>query len=188
MSQTHYFFALALPSDVKDYLNESSRKLDLPFARWVHPEDYHLTLAFLGNAEEDKLLAAKEKVAIAAKRLESFSLDLDSFGTFGPKSNPRIFWAGVKESLSLNHLQKAVGGACAEADFQLDTKPFNPHITLARKWQGQESFQETVKAPLTLEQHTFAIKQVVLYQTHMASTPKYEVKNTFLLKEKDGRE
>ncbi|RKI99580.1 RNA 2',3'-cyclic phosphodiesterase, partial [Butyricicoccus sp. 1XD8-22] len=53
----HYFFAVKLPDEVKTFMSEwvQKNKREYPFARWVHPEDYHITLAFLGFAEEQKL-------------------------------------------------------------------------------------------------------------------------------------
>lgn len=55
MEGHHYFFALLLPQDIKSYLQEKCEqiKMDFPFKRWVHHEDYHITLAFLGHASEE---------------------------------------------------------------------------------------------------------------------------------------
>ncbi|MBR8644101.1 hypothetical protein KEH51_03585 [[Brevibacterium] frigoritolerans] len=47
-----FFFALVLPDDIKAYLNAVTEQLkpDFPFKKWLHPADYHITMAFLGNA------------------------------------------------------------------------------------------------------------------------------------------
>lgn len=93
MSKHHYFFAVKLPKEAKEFLYEwiQARKGDFPFARWVHPEDYHITLAFLGFAEKKKLEQAIEKVKPILEKEVSFTLTLNSIGVFGPQKAPRIF-------------------------------------------------------------------------------------------------
>ncbi len=58
--ESHYFFALELPESCKNKLNEwaGTIKEAYSFKSWVHPEDYHITLAFLGFAEEERLKKA----------------------------------------------------------------------------------------------------------------------------------
>ncbi len=55
--QTHYFFAVKLPEETKLILKSHIEKLKgiLPFGRWVHHEDLHITLAFLGHAPVEKI-------------------------------------------------------------------------------------------------------------------------------------
>ncbi|MBM7649676.1 2'-5' RNA ligase [Bacillus ectoiniformans] len=179
MSQTHYFFALGLPASVKEALSQYFQDLQLPFGRSVHPEDYHITLAFLGNADPDALEQALTYTEQILKEVQSFPLIIQSFGTFGSKKTPRIFWSGVHDEPKLDELQRQIAGACIKAGIPLDQKPFRPHITLARKWMGDAEFQGEVTFPAAL---TFDANKVVLYQTHLNRTPKYEEKVVFHLK------
>ena len=76
--------------------------------------------------------------------------------------------------------------ACEEAGFELETRPFRPHITLARKWIGEEAFQQTLLEiwnELQSEPLAFQANEVVLYQTHLHKTPKYEAIQVFPLTE-----
>ncbi|WP_238941725.1 RNA 2',3'-cyclic phosphodiesterase [Bacillus sp. REN10] len=175
----HYFFALALPKQIKKQLHQMFLDRNLPFARAVHEQDLHLTLAFLGEAEEDKLVKAKQGMTEALDSFSSFALTIDSFGTFGQKEQPRIFWAGVKHEPKLYELQQVVSAACREAGFQLESRPFRPHITLARKWRGEEAYLPLAAfSPIS-----FAIEKVVLYKTHLDRSPKYEETDIFLVNE-----
>ncbi|KKB43517.1 RNA 2',3'-cyclic phosphodiesterase [Bacillus thermotolerans] len=177
MKRNHFFYALPLPAEVKRELYEFVQNKELPFSRFVHQEDLHLTLAFLGAAEEDKLNASIELVAEAIQQIDPFPLSIHSLGWFGKKTSPRIFWAGVKEEEQLYTLQKKVYEACRQAGFELDRKPFRPHITVARKWKGEVPFE----LPADAFEKNFLTNSVVLYETHLDKLPKYKVKHQFEL-------
>lgn len=178
-SKHHYFFAVKLPNEVKTYLNRwvQMHNTQYPFKRWVHPEDYHITLAFLGFVEKDLLEKVQKQVGDILKHEDSFDLTLNEIGTFGPKKSPRIFWAGVKASDEINLLQKKIFKVCLESNINLDKKPFNPHITLARKWELDKVFPSE-KMPLLKNSEdgdfSFTVSEIALYETHLDQTPKYK--------------
>ena len=174
MNNHHYFIAVKLPQEVKAFLKEwtDHHQSKYPFNRWVYPEDYHITLAFLGMVEEEK----KEEIVRTLKEslvdAGSFTLTLNQFGTFGLMNKPRIFWIDVEHSDDLMRIQKKVFSEILNLGFRLDTKPFRPHITLARKWIGERDFDE--KALTKVEDGIlFSVKEVVLYETHLNAKPKY---------------
>ncbi|WP_236693911.1 RNA 2',3'-cyclic phosphodiesterase [Sporosarcina globispora] len=176
---THFFFALKLPDETKIKIKEYCGKLSdkLPFSRWVHHEDYHITLAFLGSAPEEKLQKAVKLVADSIKNEKRFPLHIHKLGVFGKNDAPRIFWCGTQQDKYLGELRSKVYTACQEAGFVLETRPFKSHITLARKWGGTHPFQERmldVNSPFKDGALEFEATEVVLYQTHLDKTPKYE--------------
>lgn len=177
--QTHYFLALALPGHIKELLANWRKELDgkLPFKTWVHPEDYHITLAFLGNASFREVADVKKVISKLVEKHHTFQLQINGVGTFGQKSSPRIFWAGVNDSDSLHNLQSDVFHVCTEIGFSLDKRPFHPHITMARKWTGEELFPseklDEIVHPIE-ELCQFTAEHVVLYQTHLNRSPKYQ--------------
>lgn len=186
MHSTHYFFALALPDEMKALLSEVSERLkaDLPFKNWVHPEDFHMTLAFLGNADQQKLDEAVFNVDEALKDFQSFQVGLNQAGTFGRQDNPRILWIDTTESHSLSKVREKIYASCEEAGFVLETRPFRPHITIARKWSGQGKFdmQAVEKSLSTLfPSPIFSMGEAVLYRTHPNRIPKYEIVESFKL-------
>jgi RNA 2',3'-cyclic 3'-phosphodiesterase len=183
--QTHYFFALSLPNETKTALKDfrDGIKGDFPFSRWVHEQDFHITLAFLGQADKDRLESAKNLVKEYIGDTISFWLKIDHLGIFGRKEAPRIFWAGVQTEEKLHQVRNQVFSACNRAGFELEARAFSPHITLARKWQGESPFMidkfETEKRLST--PFLFKAKKIVLYQTHLDRTPKYEAIASFPL-------
>ncbi|HBZ09801.1 MAG TPA: RNA 2',3'-cyclic phosphodiesterase [Bacillus bacterium] len=186
MHSTHYFFALALPDEVKVHLSKISEQLktEFPFKSWVHPSDYHITLAFLGNADRHRLAESVFNVKEELKDFPSFQVGLNKAGTFGRPDQPRIFWVNTTENSSLSGVRDKVFSSCIKAGFDLETRPFKPHITIARRWMGQGIFQmpaaEKSLASL-LPGPSFAMEEAVLYRTHLDRTPKYEKVESFKL-------
>ncbi|MGF2617455.1 RNA 2',3'-cyclic phosphodiesterase [Rossellomorea vietnamensis] len=184
MKQHHYFFAVPIPQETKETMEEWSGKVKgaLPFQRWVHPQDYHITLAFLGGTEEERLRKTIERVHALKGEFHIFSLAVQQLGTFGKPSSPRILWSDVSPSSSLSSLRDAVYSACLQEGYELDQRPFNPHITIARKWAGDEEFPGSKLASLSLEEPLeFKVEEFVLYRTHLDRTPKYETVEKFTL-------
>lgn len=184
--QTHFFYAVKIPEEIKRTMKENCEKLKeiLPFSRWVHYQDLHITLAFLGNAPTERLVAADHFVREAIQGLKAFELQIHNLGIFGKEDSPRIFWADTKESNELGLLRKKVFTACGQAGFILETRTFRPHITLARKWAGGTPFHKDLLAiwkEVQSEPLTFTASEVVLYQTHLEKTPKYEAKTVYTL-------
>jgi RNA 2',3'-cyclic 3'-phosphodiesterase len=180
MMKTHYFFALSLPEETKRYIRRSTEPMidEGSFKKWVHPEDYHLTLAFLGSADELNTVMDK----VGKLHCFSFPLTLDRFGTFGHRDSPRILWMGVKPSDMLQRVRDLVYGACENAGFQLDKRPFSPHITVGRKWDQEFFFtHKWLNRVQPTDSHTFTATEMVLYRTHPDRMPKYEAIHTIPL-------
>ncbi|WML25264.1 RNA 2',3'-cyclic phosphodiesterase [Neobacillus sp. OS1-33] len=187
---SHFFFAVRIPEQTKLRMQEHIEKIKerIPFSRWVHYQDLHITLAFLGSAPPDKLKQAENQVQEALKDVQTFTLKINKLGFFGNVDSPRVFWADTEESKNLQSIRNKVFSACEEAGFQLETRPFRPHITLARKWKGEQPFQPELLGlweefqPVPL---SFEAVEVVIYQTHLDKTPKYEAIKIYPLVDKN---
>ena len=182
--QTHYFLAVPLPGHIKELVKRWQELMQprLAFKSWVHPEDLHITLFFLGNASFSQVNMVKKEVTEAVKQHSAFHLELNGVGTFGEPESPRIFWGGVNHSEHLTTLQSDISLACERSGFKRETRPYNPHITMARKWVADESFSieqaENIVFPKA-EFCEFKVDQVVLYQTHLDRLPKYQPLSVF---------
>ncbi|WP_285858548.1 RNA 2',3'-cyclic phosphodiesterase [Neobacillus niacini] len=185
-NQSHFFYAIRIPETTKMNMKEQMDQLKelFPFKRWVHHQDLHITLAFLGAAQQDKLQQAEKNVTEILNSVKPFTLTINKLGIFGMKESPRVFWADTEENHELQDIRKKVFTACERAGFQLETRPFKAHITLARKWSGDEPFQMKWLekwTELQPEPLAFTAKEVVLYQTHLTKTPKYEAISVYPL-------
>ncbi|WP_028399764.1 RNA 2',3'-cyclic phosphodiesterase [Ectobacillus panaciterrae] len=168
--QTNYFIAVPLPAFVKEALAEWREHAEsvLPFQSWVHQDDYHITLAFLGSA--DAVLSSLQK-EMERMTHPGFSLSLKGLQTFGVPERPRILWADVTHPSELSALQSNVHDMCEALGFSLEKRPYRPHITLARRWRSDRSFDEPSELWKPI---SFSVQSIVLYKTHVERVPKYE--------------
>ena len=177
--ETHYFWAVRIPDSVKQTIHDELTKIKpiFQFKRWVDLNDYHITLAFLGSVSPQQLPSVIRLVGDAIKNQKAFMLDIEGLNVFGPQKSPRIFWGAVNEVNQLLQLQKIVHKTCLVAGFSLETRPYHPHITLARKWGKSEDFKMddlVTHNPFGEKVLSFQASEVVLYKSNLENTPKYE--------------
>jgi 2'-5' RNA ligase len=183
---THYFIGVPVAEHVATrigiWVNENKEKYS--FKKWVDPQDYHITLSFLGKASDLQLEKLKQQLPMIVHEIPSFELMITHFGQFGESASPRILWVGTEESALLASLQKEVEDACSIAGFVAEARKYNPHITVARNWQGHKSFQLPVFSDInTLKDLGWDIPEICLYRSHLDRIPKYECLMKFALKE-----
>ena len=98
-------------------------------ARWIDPENYHMTLRFIGDV--DDATAREFADQLAHIRADAFELRFDGLGSFGGRK-PRALWAGVDACEPLLGLQRAHERAARAAGLAPESRNFTPHVTLAR--------------------------------------------------------
>jgi RNA 2',3'-cyclic 3'-phosphodiesterase len=127
------FVALEVPAAVRENLASLLQKLRAvsPQARWVRPENLHVTLKFIGEVPQTKLAGIHE--ALAGVRSEQLvTLDFSGLGFFPNEKHPRVFWAGIVASPNLKTLAADIDGATEKLGIPREQRPFSPHLTLAR--------------------------------------------------------
>jgi 2'-5' RNA ligase len=122
------FVALDLPWEVKEELSDLS--CNLPGARWVPTENFHLTLRFIGEAS--RLQAEEIDLALATLRGRSFGFSLSGLGWFEKAGRVNTVYAGVERNEDLGRLQAKVETALHRVGLAPDRRRFTPHVTLAR--------------------------------------------------------
>jgi RNA 2',3'-cyclic 3'-phosphodiesterase len=132
---TRTFIAVELNDAMRAALAGAVARLSraLPAVRFTAPEGQHLTLAFLGELDDERLAAATEAACAATGGDAPFTLTLAELGSFGPPRAPRVLWAGVGGDLAaLTALHARLAQQLDARGFPLDARPFAPHLTLAR--------------------------------------------------------
>ena len=123
------FVALELPWTLRQRL-ASLGGLGIPGAKPVPPENYHLTLRFIGEAQRH--LAEEIDLALAALKAREFTLTLAGVGTFAKGGRPTSLWVGVERNPALDHLRGKIETALQRVGLEPERRRFNPHVTLAR--------------------------------------------------------
>jgi RNA 2',3'-cyclic 3'-phosphodiesterase len=125
---TRLFVSLELPELVKQSV--ALLCSDVPGARWVEPEQIHLTLRFIGDV--DGLGFQDVEDALASVRSEPFDLTLKGVGHFPPRGEPHVLWVGVEKSEPLVILHDRVESALVRVGLERERRKFAPHVSIAR--------------------------------------------------------
>ncbi len=131
---TRTFIALPIPALLRAKLERLQRLIapSLEGAKWVVPDMFHVTLAFLGDVDDIDLNRVCKAVAAAVKDIPPFGLTIKGFGAFPDAGEPRVLWAGLAGDLdALAAIQAAVVAAVVAAGYRPDDR-FHAHITLGR--------------------------------------------------------
>jgi 2'-5' RNA ligase len=132
---TRTFIAIELSDEARAALRAEIARLAraLPGVRFVDPASLHLTLAFLGELDNDLLAEAIAATEEAAAEAHPFTLRIDGLGTFGPPYAPRVVWVGVAgKTQALLAVQSRLARALAARSFPPEERPFAAHLTLER--------------------------------------------------------
>jgi 2'-5' RNA ligase len=132
---TRIFIALDLSDAAREALRRQEARLAhaLPDLRLPAPEDLHLTLAFLGEVDDEAVARVIALSAEVASHARPFELALAGLGVFGPPTAPRVIWAGVGgQTRPLLVLQRRLAAALEAEGFPREQRAYSPHLTLAR--------------------------------------------------------
>jgi 2'-5' RNA ligase len=111
--------------------------------RTSNPEQWHITVAFLGEVERPEVLY--DGLRAAASRTPEFPLQLAGAGAF---SGTRVVWAGVAGDLdALTALAAQVQQACRDAGVVLERRPFRPHLTIGKSGQIEPALLRDYAGP-----------------------------------------
>ena len=136
----NHFFALEVPPEAQRYIQQEVVALWKPalmdVASWYAPEDYHITLKFLGNIAEERqqdliqdLIAAAN---FAVREVSPFAVELAAPGSFPSHRAKRIFWMGIRRSSEIAELSRQIDRLCSQLEFERENRAYTPHITVAR--------------------------------------------------------
>ncbi len=135
------FVGVALPpSAVQSIVEvvESVRAMGLPSGdrdvRWVRLDGLHITLRFIGPTLDDRIEPVAEAVrAVAAAAAGPIDVEIGGTGTFPSPHRPRSLWLGLRSGVDeLAALAADVDAALERLGMTFVTRPFRPHLTLAR--------------------------------------------------------
>jgi 2'-5' RNA ligase len=132
------FVALEIPSGVRDSfaaLIKELRAADSSFsknrARWVRPENVHVTLKFIGHVDSGKLDAIRAALAEVGSG-SPVELRFRGLGFFPNGKRPRVLWVGIEASPNFAALASEIDTRLHKLGILGETREFAPHLTLAR--------------------------------------------------------
>ncbi len=136
MEQIRSFIAIELPETLKLELAELQARLktaDPGGVKWADPQGIHLTLKFLGNIAADRTGDIIRAMNEAARGIPPFQLTIGGLGVFPNPRRAQVAWVGLSGQVDkLARFQAQLEASLARLGFAPETRPFSPHLTLAR--------------------------------------------------------
>lgn len=129
------FVALPVPDDIADEL--IPLQSGVPDARWVPPENFHVTLCFAGDVQGGTMRDLEDELSdIAGSR---FPVGIASVEQFSSGKQPKALVALVEKNDRLDWLQQKVSTVARNCGIEIERRKFRPHVTLARFSSGAET-------------------------------------------------
>lgn len=154
------FLAVELTSDLRHELARLQDKLKQRWSNdlgrdvrvsWVRAESIHLTLKFLGDMDEQLVPRIQQAVEEVADAHRPVSVPLVRLGVFPRAQQPRVLWVGASEEWEqsqeagrLHTLHQDIEACCRVLDFTPESRPLNPHATLARIKGGERRMGQII--------------------------------------------
>ncbi len=131
------FIAIDFPDETREAL--ANLCFGVPAAKWVSKDQLHLTLRFVGDADDDLFSQIQE--ALYDVNASQFSLTLKGVGYFPPHRKPNVLWVGIEPSEELARLRDSIEALLEELGLQPEERKYHPHLTLARLLAGSPARQ-----------------------------------------------
>lgn len=134
--RTRVFLALAPPMGIRKQIGTVQTRLRQQWrggVRWVHLRDIHLTLKFLGGITAREIATVCATVREITATAAPLALEVCRLGAFPNVKKPRVLWLGFHGDIApLMQLQRVIDERLASCGFEIEERPFRPHLTVAR--------------------------------------------------------
>src|SRR5215831_1700906 len=172
------FVAIALPADAAGELDRAVAPLRLawPELRWTGRDAWHLTLAFLGEVDEELVGKLGDRLQRAAARHGRLSLSLGGAGAFPTAARARVLWTGVRgDRRGLAGLAGSVAAGARRAGVPSaqERRRYEPHLTLAR-CRAPADVQTLVATLASFAGTPWTASEIYLIRSRLQDQPRYE--------------
>jgi len=161
------FFAFPIPKDIQNDLYNQTSKLreDSTGVKWVAPENFHITLRFIGDIEDDILARLEKMVEDVPMHKGIFTVKYKGLGAFPPKGKPKVIYAPIETGKKECSEVYSFLDNLLSAFIPKEKRPYTPHITLGRvKGHAQvpdlRNYSDDVSG-------AFTVDECVLYESRL---------------------
>jgi 2'-5' RNA ligase len=157
MEAIRSFIAVHLPISIRDQLEQIMSKLKhccpSGSVRWVHSQNIHLTLKFLGDISPKNLTLLTEMLESETAKHPFFEFSVAKLGAFPNFQRPRVIWVGVEPNDTLVNLQYRIDVETRRLGYASEARSFSPHLTLGRVSRSatSEDIHKISRAVSTME-------------------------------------
>ena len=135
--------------------------------KWTSPGNIHITLAFLGDTEDNMIKRIISMLKEKCKGTGRFELILKGLGVFRNLSDPRIIWTGIEPSGELMHLNEVIISGLKVLGIKMEDRPFNPHLTIGRikHINDRETLKTFIEKFENFKMQIIPVNEVILYES-----------------------
>jgi len=174
------FVAINLPGRVKKKIEQEVENLTSSY-RFLPPENWHLTLSFLGYQDDHSLSLIINTLKETANKFESPLIEFEKIIYGPPKKTPRMIWllGSPETSSKLSIIKNSLEDALIDngVRFRHEQRPYTSHLTLARFESRAKSSLSTIEKELPLK---FEAESLDLMESHLRRTgAQYEALSRF---------
>lgn len=146
--------------------------------RWTAPESWHITLQFLGNTTSEQYRCVVAR--LQQLKLSPLRIDFEPLDAF---ERAKVFFAGIRITPPLIRAQQQVQSATQFCGFEGETRPYHPHITLARVKGAADILRDLKKRGQNLPPiEGFTAGEFLLYESFLGTEgARYEIRERFPL-------
>jgi 2'-5' RNA ligase len=155
------FTGVEIPPDIGQALG--MLRGGLPGARWITPDNYHLTLRFIGDVDE--VTAQEVALALGRVRRSAFELHMEGLASFGGR-RPRAVVANVAPAQALLDVQAEQERLMQRIGLEPEGRKYTPHVTLARlRDSSSHAVAEYLSARGYFRTAAFRVSRFVLFSS-----------------------
>lgn len=160
MSSLRLFVALPVPDDVKALIGALSRKG--VEGRWIAPDDFHLTIRFLGDIEQERVPDIIK--ALSRVRRAPFYVEGQGLSAFYNKSQT-VLYAAMTSTRKLTALCTEVTDVLTPLGFDFGMRPYVPHLTVARLKSPPKKVEHYIKSQSSRLHYNWQVTSFSLMQS-----------------------
>lgn len=161
------FVAINLPENIKDKLMLHAKSDDFALlpVRWIEKENLHLTVEFLGYADDDQICEIVQRLHILKENLSLFSLSFNKIGVGPTCEKPKMIWVRGEENETLKELNREVIDMVSDIHLIKKGKKHNltPHVTLGIIEKSQISDFKMEEKEIKM---SFSIESIELMESY----------------------
>ncbi|MDF2892357.1 MAG: 2-5 ligase [Clostridia bacterium] len=162
------FVGINFSSEVKEDLGRIQKQIrsNAVKGRFKHVDNFHITLKFLGEIEQQQSVEIAKKLEEIAKKHRGFELRLQEIGRFKGRENIRTLYIGLSGKVdALQKLNEDTEAALALLGFKKEGRPYTPHITISQDLILNIPFEE-LQAQVDLSStHTIYVSKIELIKS-----------------------
>lgn len=142
--------------------------------RWSPEANWHITLQFLGNADDTAVSKIIEALDQVANNFRSFKVRASGIGGYPEERKARVIYAGVARTQELLNLQSSIEQATTPLGFAAEDREYSPHITLGRL-RSAGSVSDLISPFVRKKFEDFHLTELVLFESTLRGTfPHYD--------------